>query len=562
MGYQLQYISTTNGAFDSVLAANITATSVIESKFLITSFYNGRPVWFGVDYADTVVRAYEKDMYMYPVTTVNVSSYLTLNEEHTAYFSSTEYRWNGSKIADVTGSVAIPSSPRFRSQIRGNLYYFKITDNGVDRVNLVAWQDGNGNLGLYDKVNDVFYTPSSGTWTAGPVAHTFTIDKSNARFDATGGTETVEIEAETTWTANTPSFVSVSPSTGDTGTTQVTITCPSYSGATRREDVITFTDNDDYTLTFKARQNGNSAGFSNIYLGDNNLLSNTIFLGDNAVNTIYLGEEIIYSNGPFVGLKVSPQSLGLNNLFNTANIKIKSSENWTITDDSGGWLSYSTTNGGTGKTVVSVTASTTQAERTATITVTSANYSATVGVTDKPRLYQVPNDEIWYHQTGNSPIYPFRGYNQNDTWFCETDMTTPCWIISNTYDSNDEWWKIKWSGPLGRTAGTGFGLGSVENMTEIMMPETMKRDCTDNWTQSTNLKKICYGASMELFDVTTFKGTYFEEIYIYTTTCPTFDNPSSQWSSYHGTGVTLHYPAGSDYSSFPLPPNSTMIGDL
>lgn len=244
--------------------------------------------------------------------------------------------------------------------------------------------------------------------------HTFSISKSNARFETTGGTETVEIEAETTWTASTPSFVSVSPSTGDTETTQVTISCPSYTGETRREDVITFTDNDDYTLTFKARQNGNSAGFSNIYLGDNNLLSNTIFLGDNAVNTIYLGEEIIYSNGPFVGLKASPQSLAFNNISTTANITIRSSENWTITDDSGGWLSYSTTTGGTGKTVVSVTASTTQAERTATITLTSANYTATVGVTQKPVVYR----DLYVTGTANivTDFNPYTFYTQNNNY--------------------------------------------------------------------------------------------------------------------------------------------------
>lgn len=305
------------------------------------------------------------------------------------------------------------------------------------------------------------------------------------------------------------------------------------------------------------------SGISNLYLGDEQLpTSNVLYLGEEAVNTIYLGEDVVYSSGPFVGLKAAPQSLVLNNLNSTANITIRSSENWTITDDSGGWLSYSTTTGGTGKTVVTVTASTTQAERTATITVTSANYSATIGVTQKVRLYMVPNDEIWYHQNGNDPIYPFRPYNQGNSWWFETDMTTNCYIISNTYDSNDGWWKIKWSGPLGRTTGTGFGQRSASQMTEVMMPETMKAEDTHNWTYSTNLKKICYGASMDQFENQAFAYTYFEEIYIYAPTCPTIVNPDSLWKSYGGTGVTLHYPIGSDYSSFPLPTNSTRIGDL
>lgn len=561
-GYELQYISTTDGAFNSVLAQNVTQDSIIEAKFLSTDYSN--ILYFGTDNADIRIRHWwgDDDMYWYNGGIFVITSLWTLNEEHTVSFSASEYKWNGVKVYDVNGTCNIPATPKFVPIVNGRLYYFKITDNGVDKVNLVAWQDGNGNLGLYDKVNDVFYTPSSGTWTAGPVAHTFSINKSNARFAASGGTETVEIEAETTWTASTPSFVSVSPSTGDTGTTQVTISCPSYTGATRREDDITFTDNDNYTLTFKARQNGNSAGFSNMYLGDNNLLSNTIYIGDNAVNTIYLGEEIIYSNGPFVGLKAAPQSLVLNSLITTVNITIRSSENWALTDDSGGWLSYSTTTGTTGKTVVTVTASTTQTERTSTITVTSANYSATIGVTQKVRLYMVPNDEIWYHQTGNDPIYPLRPYGQNDSWFVETDLTTRCWILSNTYDSNDGWWKIKWSGPLGQTAGTGFGNGCASQMTEVMMPETMNGDFTHNWTYSTNLKKICYGASIERIEDSTFQRTYFEEIYIYALTCPTIANPNTQWNYYGGTGVTLHYPIGSDYSSFPLPPNSTRIGDL
>lgn len=266
----------------------------------------------------------------------------------------------------------------------GKYYGLKIMSNGTVVCDYRPVLDDNDTPCFYDEISHTkVYHVGAGTPTAGPVLHIFYTSKTSLRFDATGGTDTFDVEAETTWTASTPSFVSLSPSTGDTGTTTVTVICPSYTGETRREDVITFTDNDDYTLTFKARQNGNSAGFSNIYLGDNNLLSNTIYLGDNAVNTIYLGEEIIYSNGPFVGLKVKPLELLFNNASLTNEITIQSSEDWAITDDSGGWLSYSTTTGTTGKTVVTVTASTTQADRTATITITTANYSATVSVSQQ-----------------------------------------------------------------------------------------------------------------------------------------------------------------------------------
>ena len=506
-GYELQYISSTNGAFDCTLAANATSTSVIEQKFLSTSYFNFA-IYFGVDYADVKLndRGLMK-LFWYNAGAVDATQYWTLNEEHTVSLSASEYKWNGVKIYDTAGTVGIPSTPRVRTAVRGHINYFKITDNGVDRVNLVAWQDGNGNLGLYDKVNDVFYTPSSGTWTAGPRAHIFTIDKSNTRFASSGGTETVEIEAETTWTASTPSFVSVSPSTGDTGTTQVTISCPSYTGETRREDVITFTDNDDYTLTFKARQNGNSAGFSNIYLGDNNLLSNTIFLGDNAVNTIYLGEEIIYSNGPFVGLKASPKTLQLDNNHNTANITIRSSENWTITDDSGGWLSYSTTTGTTGKTVVTVTATTTQADRTATITVTSANYSATTTVQNAEHFYLQPqSNEIYYTTRSGNPIGS--EYNEGIN------------IESITYDG--DYGIITFDGtPYLKGIYTGGHFGGTGDVTCWWLPESI----TTN-----NMPKYCF----EWQD-------YCTEMFCYMTS----NVPSKIFQSVQETTpAIMHIPAG------------------
>lgn len=301
MGYQLQYISCSNGgSFNTTLAALPTVDSVITIQFLKTNSSQDFDLKFGVDYADICLRRSWHDLYWYPKKGWNVQNYLTINEVHTASVSNTQYTFDENTFTPTGSTVAIPHTANFRLQyFYGNLYGFNSIANSTYDFNLVPWINDNDVVGLMDLVSNTFYTPSTGTWTAGPRAHTFTIDKSNARFAVSGGTETVEIEAETTWTASTPSFVSVSPSTGDTGTTQVTISCPSYTGETRREDVITFTDNDDYTLTFKARQNGNSAGFSNIYLGDNNLLSNTIYLGDNAVNTIYLGEEIIYSSGPY-----------------------------------------------------------------------------------------------------------------------------------------------------------------------------------------------------------------------------------------------------------------------
>lgn len=611
-GYELQYISTTNGAFDSVLAANMTSTSVIESKFLITSSYNGRPVYFGVDYADTCVRAYEKDMYMCSLSNVSISSYLTLNEEHTAYFSPTEYRWNGSKIADVTGTVAIPSSPRFRSQIRGNFYCFKITDNGVDIVNLVAW-DEDGTLGIKDLVSGNFYTPSTGTWTAGPIAHVFEPSKSSLTFPASGGSLTFDVEAETTWTASTPTFATLSPSTGGTGTTTVTATCPSYTGTTKREETITFTDNDNYTFDFKIRQRALTNGISNLYLGDNQIpTANAIYLGDAGVNTIYLGEEIVYSSGPFVGLKASPNTLDFTNSNNTANMSIRSSEDWTITDDSGGWLSYSTTTGSTGKTVVSVTASTTQVDRTATITVTTANYSATIDVTDKALI--MPLNEVWYKTVSNASL-PLR----SGTYYIDSNGNQLTYTES--FDSVSGLWKMTFNGNVyGNNGALYYHNYSDDRLVELWLPygyvrpndifiygqrkfEKFKGDSpaiVDNGNavvclvqDSTNMKDFVIqgvksGAttitipegvvglcsySFRSVKVTTlnlpstlaniyaysFESSQITTMNCYATTCP---NVYSNAFYFVNNSGTLHYPAGSDYSSFYVPGSWTKVGDL
>jgi hypothetical protein len=135
---------------------------------------------------------------------------------------------------------------------------------------------------------------TTGTPIAGPVLHVFGPSKTYCRFYASGGTDTFDVEAETTWTASTPTFVSLSPSTGASGTTTVTVTCPSWTGETRREEIITFTDADDWTFDVKMRQRANTQVFSNIYLGDNQVL--TMYIGDNNVSTIYLGDNDVFSS--------------------------------------------------------------------------------------------------------------------------------------------------------------------------------------------------------------------------------------------------------------------------
>ena len=53
------------------------------------------------------------------------------------------------------------------------LYYCKIWDNGSLVRNFIPCKNTSGTLGLYDAVNNVFYTNAgTGTFTAGPIATT------------------------------------------------------------------------------------------------------------------------------------------------------------------------------------------------------------------------------------------------------------------------------------------------------------------------------------------------------------------------------------------------------
>ena len=352
------------------------------------------------------------------------------------------------------------------------------------------------------------------------------------------------------------------------------------------------------------------SGISNLYLGDEQLpTSNVLYLGEEAVNTIYLGEDVVYSSGPFVGLKASPKTLDLNNLNPTANITIRSSEDWTITDDSGGWLSYSTTTGTTGKTVVTVTASTTQAERTATITVTSANYSATVGVTDKALI--MPLDEVWYKTTNNTNERPRSG-----TYYIDANGNQLTY--TETFDSVSGLWKMKFNGNVYGNKGPLY-YNSNNKLVELWLPygyvrpddifiygqsnfEKFKGDsqaivdngnavvclvdyadlqnyviqAAKNVNATITIPEGVVGIMAYAFHKTTATtvnlpstitdiGVYSLESSVittmncYATTCPTV-KPNT-WLFVYNNG-TLHYPTGSNYSSFTIPGSWTKVGDL
>lgn len=103
-----------------------------------------------------------------------------------------------------------------------------------------------------------------------------------------------------------------------------------------------------------------------------------MFLGADELQEMYLGTDLVYQSGPFVGLKVIPKSISFNVASLTREVKVKSSEAWTMTLPS--WVSADITTGDTGETIVTLTATSQTANTSDTISVVSANYSASATV--------------------------------------------------------------------------------------------------------------------------------------------------------------------------------------
>lgn len=125
------------------------------------------------------------------------------------------------------------------------------------------------------------------------------------------------------------------------------------------------------------------SAINNLFVGENN--ADAYYIGSEEVELIYLGSEVVYQKGEFVGIKMkSSVALGVES-GNSYNLKIRSSEPWTLNVDTAvTWLDFSQMTGATGDTVVVVSTNEqnqTGSDRTTTITATTANYSATCVVT-------------------------------------------------------------------------------------------------------------------------------------------------------------------------------------
>lgn len=313
-----------------------------------------------------------------PNYTTNTRYTLTLDKDYFVV-NETQYSVGATSFDTCNYNLFINgiNNPSWANQYRaacGTYHRIKIWENGVLVGDFRPAVDDNDNVGFYDDVTHTFkQNLGTGTPVAGPIASSINVTPSKTTLKATGETISIEVATENAWTLSTSgdSFLTLS-STGDTGSTTITATAPSYTGATARTDVLTFTDSvtgDEAVLTIKQKkyQSGQP-----LYLGANEV--GEIYLGDYSINEAYLGEELVFSSGPFQGLKIIPKSISFNSGALTRSCKVKSSEPWSMTIPS--WVTASTLTGNSGETIVSLSTTAQTAATSGSIVVTTANYSA------------------------------------------------------------------------------------------------------------------------------------------------------------------------------------------
>lgn len=176
----------------------------------------------------------------------------------------------------------------------------------------------------------------------------------------------------------------------------------------------------------------------------------------------------------------------------------------------------------------------------------------------------IPSDEVWYK--ASQVTYPYRPYYYNNSWFsCNIDGTgSNNYIISNTYDSTDGWYKIKWSCDFVKSCGSGWYTKS--GITEVIYPDCFQGEDAENWNQCTGITKITYGNSVTYLDQGACPPNV-TDIYMYTTTPPDMNPSQDQRGDYfrlHNRNIplTLHLPYGSDWSGVTLPSEVTVVYDL
>lgn len=213
--------------------------------------------------------------------------------------SGTSFSFNATSLNSARNNIILNAqefrnSEAFRPQI-ARYYGFKVVNGNTTLVDLKPALDTNNLPCFYDEVSQTYiYHTGSGTPIAGPVAHTLTVNPDSIRFEASGGTSAFTVTSETGWTCQASTAFTLSTLSGSSGDTIVSVTAANYTGTTNIEEVLTITDDDNYTVDVTLRQKKYSAGVdSSLFMGDYNV--ETLFLGTSAITAMYMGTIEVYT---------------------------------------------------------------------------------------------------------------------------------------------------------------------------------------------------------------------------------------------------------------------------
>lgn len=223
----------------------------------------------------------------------------------------------GNIVIDPSGmtynGVFTPYEDKRKSFITGdNLHLFANTSNGSNvvystgSIGKITVEKGgeitnefipaiyDGDFGYFDNAIKTFIAPTTGTLSGGTY-RCIIAEPSSIEFESSGGTATFDVVAQTGWTIDTPTNFTLSTISGASGTTTVTVTASQNTGD-NIEEVLTITDDDDYTteitISQKKEQTG---GWSSINVGDYNV--ENLYVGGLSVEAMYMGTIQVYSNG-------------------------------------------------------------------------------------------------------------------------------------------------------------------------------------------------------------------------------------------------------------------------
>lgn len=215
------------------------------------------------------------DYYLTNLTTNQTS---TGSSFYSRVFSRDFYVW------DDTGSST-------NVQQGQKLYYIEIYENGTKVKDYRPVIDNNSVVCLYETIGGTYHYCSN-TLTAGPSLASISATPSKGTLAASGETINIVVDCEHSWTVTGNTFLTLS-STGDTGSTTITATAPSYTGTTARTDVLTFTDTvtgDEITLSIKQKKFSTGQP---LFLGTDEI--GGLFVGTDEILEGYLGTDLVFS---------------------------------------------------------------------------------------------------------------------------------------------------------------------------------------------------------------------------------------------------------------------------